>query len=74
MDCILNSPLDVTNVIMHLQTYQEGLSESYHKYYCDLWFCDTQKSKLHNLEIMFHSEMSEGGGDWVRLEVTEVSS
>ena len=21
---------------------------------------------------MFHSEMSEGGGDWVRLEVTEL--
>ena len=37
-------------------------------------FVTPKKSKLHNLEIMFHSEMSEGGGDWVRLEVTEVSA
>ena len=35
-------------------------------------FVTPKKSKLHNFEIMFHSEMSEGGGDWVRLEVTEL--
>ena len=49
----------------------------HHQYHCDLWFCELQYMyflQSSNYVKEAYSDMSEGGGDWVRLEVKKMET